>query len=108
MRIFETVLMGAVLSVGIVSGADLKAGQAAYEAACKSCHGLDGTPKKSLAKHLKITMKDLRDPSVLKKTDAELKKNILSGTGKMDPVPAADLPRAAIDDCIAYMRTLKK
>ena len=51
-------------------------------------------------------MRDLKAPTVQAKTDAEWKKMILEGTGKMKAVKA--LSAADADNVVAFMRTLKK
>ena len=106
MRNAMAVITGLVLLGTTASAADLKKGQAAYDEECKSCHGESGAPNKPLEKKLKITMKDLRDPSVTAKTDAEWKKIITAGVGKMKPVKT--LSGSAVDDVIAYCRAFKK
>ena len=106
MRNFMAVMTGLVLSTAAASAADLKKGQAAYDEECKACHGESGAPNPALMKKLKITMKDLRDPSVTAKSDAEWRKMITAGVGKMKPVTT--LTGSAVDDVIAYSRSLKK
>jgi mono/diheme cytochrome c family protein len=86
--------------------ADATAGKAAYNRACKSCHGADGTPNATAAKTLKVEMVHLGDAKVQALSDAEVKKMITQGVGKMKPV--ANLKGAQVDDVIAYMRTLKR
>lgn len=81
-------------------------GKALYMSACKSCHGEDGTPKASLAKMLKVEMKHLGDSSVLAMSDAELKKAITDGFGKMKPVKSVSAADAG--DVVKFMRTFKK
>jgi len=106
MRNLMAVIAGLVLLAATASAADLKKGLDAYVEECKDCHGANGEPNAALAKKLKITMKDLRDPAVTAKTNAEWKKAITAGSGKMKPVKT--LSNSAVDDVIAYCRTLKK
>ena len=106
MRKFMAVITGLVLSAATASAADLKKGLEVYVEECKDCHGANGEPNAALAKKLKITMKDLRDSTVTAKPDAEWKKQIAAGVGKMKPVKGLTGP--AVDDVIAYCRTLKK
>lgn len=87
-------------------GADPKAGQVAYDKACKSCHGLDGAANASVAKVMKVEMRDLKSAEVQSKSDADLKKAITDGVGKMKPVKT--ISGAALDDVVAYVRSLKK
>lgn len=86
--------------------ANAKAGQAAYDKACKSCHGADGAPNPAIAKALKVDMRDLKSADVQAKSDDQLKKDITDGTGKMRPVKSLSGEQA--DDVVAYMRSLKK
>jgi mono/diheme cytochrome c family protein len=95
-----------VVAVGLAAGADATAGKAAYDKACKSCHGATGTPNPAIAKSLKADMRDLGSKEVQALSDAELKAIVTDGKGKMKPVKSITGP--AVDDVVAYMRTLKK
>ena len=106
MRSFVVVLTGLVLSASAATAADAKAGKALYDEECLDCHGAKGAPSAKLQKNLKITMKDLSGPEVQGLSDAELKKRSIEGIGKMKPVKAVTGP--AVDDVIAYVRSLKK
>jgi len=106
MRTLLITLTLTALSAGCASAADAKAGKAAYDRACKSCHGADGTPNAAIAKALKVEMRDLKAPEVQSKSDADLKKVSTEGQGKMKPIPS--VTGAAADNVVAYMRTLKK
>ena len=92
----------AVLSFAV----DAKAGHAAYDKSCKSCHGASGTANPAIAKMMKVEMKDLGSPDVQSMDDSDLKKIITEGKGKMKPVKA--MSGAAAEDVIAHMRTFKK
>lgn len=85
--------------------ADAKAGKAAYEKACQSCHGPDGTPKDAIAKMMKVEMKDLKSAEIQGMSDDEIKKIITTGKGKMRPITSVS--GAAVDDVAAYVHTLK-
>ena len=65
------------IAVGIcasgVYAADAKAGEAAYEKSCKSCHGPDGTPNPAVAKMMKVEMKDLKSAEVQSMSNATLR-----------------------------------
>ena len=95
-----------ILMTAGASAADVKAGQTAYEKACKSCHGADGTPNPAMVKALKVDMRDLKSPEVQAQSDDQLKKAITAGTGKMKPV--ASVTGDSANDVVAYMRTWKK
>jgi mono/diheme cytochrome c family protein len=101
----------AILVVGVFAVAGFAAGDAAkgkivYIRSCQKCHGADGSGVAAIAKALKVEMKPLGSPEVQKKTDAELKKDITEGTGKMQKV--AGLTDEQVADVIAYVRTFAK
>jgi mono/diheme cytochrome c family protein len=105
----RTVLIAAVvaaLSAGAVFAADTKAGKDVYDKSCKSCHGADGAPNAAVAKMMKVDMKDLKAPEVQSRSDADLKKVITAGEGKMKAT--ASVTGASVDDCVAWVRSLKK
>jgi mono/diheme cytochrome c family protein len=80
-------------------------GKAIYEAKCQKCHGPNGEGKDSIAKMLKVELKHLGAKDVQAKSDADLKKIITAGEGKMKPV--ADVTGKDLDNVVAYVRTLK-
>ena len=84
---------------------DATAGKAVYTKSCASCHGATGEPKAALAKVLKVEMRHLGSKDVLAKSDADLHKDMMEGTGKMKPVKG--LSDQDVGNVIAYMRTLK-
>ena len=86
-------------------GADVAAGKTAYEAACKKCHGTDGTPNPAIVKMMKVEMKHLGSKDVQAKSDAVLKKETVEGIGKMKAMPAVEKDVANI---LAFVRTLKQ
>jgi len=75
-------------------------GKAVYEKSCQKCHKADGSGIPAMK------MKPLGSAEVQAKPDAELKKAITAGTGKMKPVAGVTDAQAA--DLVAYIRTLKK
>ncbi len=94
----------AALGSGPGLAADLAAGKAVYDKACKSCHGSDGTPNPSVEKALKIQMWDLKSKEVQSRPDADLRRVNIEGEGRMKPVPG--ITGAAVDDLLAYVRSL--
>jgi mono/diheme cytochrome c family protein len=102
---FATVIIIASSAAGVYA-ADVTAGQAAYEKACKSCHRADGTANPAIAKATKVEMRDLQSPEVQALSTADIKKVIVQGQGKMKPVTS--VAGAAADDVAAYVKTLKK
>ena len=85
--------------------ADVAAGKAAYDKACKSCHGPDGKGNAAIAKMMKVEMRPLGSKEVLAKSDADCMKNVTEGIGKMKPVKS--LSEAEITSCVMFIRTLK-
>lgn len=103
--IVTVALTGLVAGLAFAAG-DATAGKASYDKACKSCHGADGTPNPAIAKSMKVEMKNLGAADVQALSDDNLKKAITSGQGKMKPVKSVS--GKAVDDVVAYIRTLKK
>lgn len=98
-------LMATVAGVGLA--ADAKNGGDVFNKSCKMCHGEGGaTPNPGVAKMFGVPIPVLTSPEIQAKTDAEFRDAITNGKGKM---PAAkNVTGGAIDDVIAYLRTLKK
>jgi mono/diheme cytochrome c family protein len=90
----------------LFGAADAAAGKELFAKKCASCHGAAGEGKDTVAKMLKVQMRHLGAKEVQAKSDADLKKNTLEGTGKMKGV--AGLDEKAAEDLVAYLRTLKK
>jgi mono/diheme cytochrome c family protein len=99
-------LTGLVFSAVVATAADAAAGKAAYDKACRSCHGADGTPNPKIAAMMKVEMRHLGSKEVQGLSDAEHKKIIAEGKGKMKPVKT--VTGAAADDLVTYIRTLKQ
>lgn len=86
----------------IAQQGDAAAGKALYAKSCAGCHGVAGEPKAALAKALKVEMRHLGAKEVLAKTDAELRKDVREGFGKMKPVKGLSDPD--VNNVITYMR----
>jgi mono/diheme cytochrome c family protein len=96
-----------IASAGLALAAgDAAAGKAVYDKACKSCHGADGTANPAIAKMMKVEIKDLGSADVQAHSDADLRKVITDGQGKMKPIKA--VAGKDLDNVIAYVRSLKK
>jgi mono/diheme cytochrome c family protein len=106
MRTILTTLTIASLSAVAASAGDVKAGQAVYDKSCKACHGPDGTANPAIAKMMKVDVQDLKSAEVQGMSDDDFKKIISGGKGKMRPVSAVS--GSALDDVVAYVRSLKK
>jgi mono/diheme cytochrome c family protein len=81
-------------------------GKEVYTAKCAQCHGANGEGKPAIAKMMNVTQKALGSKEVQAKSDADLKKVILAGQGKMKPV--AGVTEKQADDVVAFVRTLKQ
>jgi predicted CXXCH cytochrome family protein len=106
-RIVLSILTLAGLSAASgLAAADAKAGAAVYDKSCKSCHGADGTANPAIVKMMKVDIKDLKSADVQATSDADLKKTITDGKGKMKGVKTVSPAEA--DEVVAYLHTLKK
>jgi mono/diheme cytochrome c family protein len=105
---FATVSVVAALmfALPLFGAGDAAAGKEIYSKKCASCHGTAGEGKDSVAKMLKVEIRPLGSKEVQAKSDADLKKVILEGSGKMKAVAGVDAKAA--DDVVAFIRTLKK
>jgi mono/diheme cytochrome c family protein len=105
--IFAVVISATILwACPAFAAGDAAAGKEVFSKKCASCHGAAGEGKDSVAKMLKVEMHHLGSKEVQAKSDADLKKAILEGNGKMKAVAGVDAKAA--DDVVAYLRTLKK
>ena len=92
-------------SVSIMWAGDVAAGKDAFAKKCASCHGAGGEGKEAIAKLMKIEFRHLGSKEVQAKSDADLKKVVLEGGGKMKPVKDIDAKTA--EDIVSYLRTLR-
>src|SRR5262245_19991182 len=106
--IVATLTITAVLSstAALFAAGDAAAGKDLYMKKCASCHGQAGEGKDAIAKTLKVEFRHLGSKEVQASSDADLKKYITEGSGKMKPVKDVDAKQA--DDIVAFVRTLKK
>jgi len=110
-RSFQTSIVVAALlcltlSIRAAGAGDTVAGKAVYTGKCRICHGADGEGGTGYAKAMGLDPAHLSSDKVQKKTDPELKKIILQGSGKMKPITG--LSEIDIDNVIAYVRTFRK
>ena len=104
MQILSCTLLLAISMVPAIAGPS--EGKEVYDKSCKPCHGANGQGNPGMAKMLKVEMKPLGSKEVQAKSDADLKKVITQGSGKMKPV--ASVAGKQVDDVIAFVRTLKQ
>jgi len=97
---------GLLVTASAMPAADSAAGKEVFLKKCKTCHGEDGNGNQGMAKILQTTIPPMSSDEVQGKSDAEMKKIITEGMGKMKPVK--DLGDADIANVIAYVRTFKK
>src|SRR5438093_10532749 len=102
----KTILLLISVAGFALAAGDPAAGKAVYDKACKSCHGADGAGNANIAKMMKVEMKSLASADVQSRSDADLKKVIAEGEGKMKPVKT--VAGKDVDNVIAYVRSLKK
>ena len=80
-------------------------GKALFESRCRACHGDTGDGNEAIARMFEVQMRPLSSKEVQAQEDAELKKIVLEGKGKMKPLGLSD---TEADDVVAYLRSLKK
>ena len=95
-----------IVGCGSTFGQDAAAGKTVYSKKCQSCHAADGNGNANLANVMKVEFKPLSSDEVQKMSDADLKKIITDGMGKMKPVTG--LMPAEVDSVVAFIRTFKK
>ena len=95
-----------IAGCGSTFAQDAAAGKAVYAQKCQSCHATDGNGNATMANALKVEIKPLSSDEVQKMSDADLKKIITAGMGKMKPV--AGMMPAEVDSVVAFVRTFKK
>jgi mono/diheme cytochrome c family protein len=99
------ILVLLVIAVSVFAG-DGAAGQAVFQKACKTCHGAQGQGNPAIAKALNATIPDLGSKEVQARSDAELKKIVTEGNGKMRPVKT--ISGGEVSEVVSFIRTLKK
>ena len=92
------------LSLPLFAKGDAAKGKEIF-ARCAVCHGNSGEGKEAIAKMYGVQMQPLSSKEVQSLSDADLKKILSQGKGKMKPLGLSD---PEIEDVIAFLRTLKK
>lgn len=103
MKVVITIVVAAIVIVGMSVPAVAEDGAALYKAKCQVCHGADGKPS---AAGEKMGAKDFHAPEVAKMSDADLIKITKEGKGKM-PSYAGKLTDDQITELIKHVRSLK-
>src|SRR3954465_11737200 len=106
MKRLVTILLLMFVALPVTPGfaaGDVAEGRGLFGKKCASCHGASGEGKESVAKTFKVEIRDLASKELQTKGDADLKKIIIEGTGKMKGLK--DVNAKSADDIIAYMRT---
>ncbi len=102
------VAVALVLLVGVpgtmAGKGDATAGKAVYTKKCATCHGTAGEGKEAIFKMMKAEVKHLGSKELQAKTDADWRKAITAGSGKMKPVTG--ITDKEMDDLMAFVRTL--
>src|SRR5215510_14925227 len=101
-----TVVFTFLAGLQVFAAGDAAAGKDAYMKKCASCHGPDGLGKDQIAQMMKIKFRPLGAKEVQDKSDADLKKIAIEGTGKMKAVKDVDDKTA--EDIVAFLRTFAK
>jgi len=107
MKLFLIILVAsAITGVSAMAAGSAQQGKVVFGSKCKTCHGPDGKGNPAIAKMMKVKMHELGSKEVKSKSEAELKKEIVQGNGKMMPVKG--LSAGQLNDVIAYVRSLGK
>ena len=99
-------VLGAASFAWAVPPGSAKEGRVVYDQSCKSCHGMNGEGNPAIAKMFKVTMLPLGSKEVQAKSDAQLKKDIVDGVGKMPAIKSLNAKQ--VDDVIALIREMGK
>jgi len=84
--------------------ADVEAGKALYAKFCQKCHGPQGEGVPRMYQLVGAKVVPLTSPQTQAKSDADIKKNMLEGIGKMEVVE--DLTPQQADKILAFVRSL--
>ena len=92
------------LLYGFSQEGDAAAGREVYEPRCGNCHQLSGEPNESIERVMGVEMRHLGSEEVQAKTDMELDRDIVEGSGRMQPV--RNVSAEDRQNLIAYLREL--
>ena len=88
----------------VSSPQDAEPNKTAYDLHCALCHGEDGTAVETLEKLVRVEIPHLGSSHVQDQSDDQIRKVILEGKGKMNPVQT--IAEHEIAGVIAFLRTL--
>jgi mono/diheme cytochrome c family protein len=89
-----------------LASAGVPEGKALFASKCQACHGPNGEGKPAIAKMFNVTMPPLGSKEIQSKSDADIKKIITTGQGKMKPIAGVTEEQAS--DIVSFVRTLKQ
>jgi mono/diheme cytochrome c family protein len=84
---------------------DSAKGKELFGSRCAVCHGVAGNGNKAIGDALGVKMPILSSKEAQSINNADLKKIVLEGKGKMKPVALSDQD---LENAIAFLRSLKK
>ena len=88
------------------AGRDFRQAENQFDRLCEGCHGEGGAvPNAAVSKMFGVPIPMLNSPEIQAKSDADIRKAITEGKGKM---PKTTVTGPSVDDVIAYVRSLKK
>ena len=100
------VAVAGAIAVQSARSADAGAGKTVFSHKCQTCHAADGNGNPGMAAALHVKFIPLGSEEVQKMSDADIKKIVAEGKGKMKPVQG--LSDSEVGDVIAFVRTLNK
>lgn len=86
--------------------ADVEAGKVLYDKFCKKCHGAEGEGVPRMYDLVGAKIVPLGSKQAQSKSDADIKKSMLEGSGKMEAVE--DLTPQQANKILAFERTLSE
>jgi mono/diheme cytochrome c family protein len=88
---------------------DAVAGKMLYIKSCKKCHGELGEGVPKMYRLVKAPLVHLGSKQAQDKSDAEIRKSMTDGFGKMQPIKdPRPLTPEELDNIVAFTRTLKQ
>lgn len=95
-----------VVIPNVGSSQDAEPNKTAYDLHCALCHGEDGEAVETLEKLVNVEIPHLGSTYVQEQSDEQIRKVILEGKGKMNPVQTVE--EKEIAGVIAFIRSFKE